>query len=271
MKKLSIITVTYNVSKAIIPTIESVRSVKTPEVEYIIVDGGSKGDTLQIIQNYKDVVDIFISEPDKGIYDAMNKAIGLAKGDYINFMNAGDCFVNSSVLKDVSTNIKGEIADVVFGNEVVKLDGIYYEMEATPFYAPPHIKHSMGFNHQCTFVRTAMARQYPFDLQYRLAADYNMIMTIYRNKGTFLKVSLPIAYFDTNGVSVRQKKRHDTEIFAIERPNKKIANYIEVQKRHVIRKIKPFIKKWVLYFFPTFMERKRALNKRFKQIKIDLI
>ena len=267
----TIVTVCYNAESCIEQTIKSVLSQKRDLFEYIIIDGKSKDATMAIVDKYSDDIDIVVSEPDKGIYDAMNKAIDLAKGDYINFMNAGDCFVNSSVLKDVSTDIKGEIADVVFGNEVVKLDGIYYEMEATPFYAPPHIRHSMGFNHQCTFVRTVMARQYPFDLQYRLAADYNMIMTIYRNKGTFLKVSLPIAYFDTNGVSVRQKKRHDTEIFAIERPNKKIANYIEVQKRHVIRKIKPFIKKWVLYFFPTFMERKRALNKRFKQIKIDLI
>lgn len=267
----TIVTVCYNAQSCIEQTIKSVLSQKRDLFEYIIIDGKSKDATMAIIDKYKDEIDIVVSEPDRGIYDAMNKAINLAHGKYINFMNAGDCFVNNSVLEDVSNSIKGKVADVVFGNEVIKLDGIYYEIETTPFYDSPHIKHSMGFNHQCTFVRTAMARQYPFDLQYRLAADYNMIMTIYRNNGIFLKVSQPIAYFDTNGVSVRQKKRHDAEIFAIERPDKKIANYVEVQKRHMIRKLKPFVKNLVLSIWPTFMERKRALNKRFKQINIDLI
>lgn len=267
----TIVTVCYNAESCIEQTIKSVLSQKRDLFEYIIIDGKSKDATMAIVDQYKADIDLVVSEPDKGIYDAMNKAIALAKGDYINFMNAGDCFVNNTVLEDVSAGIEAKRSDVVFGNEVVKLDGIYYEVEATPFYDPPYIKHSMGFNHQCTFVRTDVARKYPFDLQYRLAADYNMIMTIYRNKGTFQKVPLPVAFFDTNGVSVRQKKRHDTEIFAIERPGKKISNYIEVQKRHVIRKIKPLVKKLVLCFCPSFMERKRTLTKRFKQINIDLI
>lgn len=267
----TIVTVCYNAESCIEQTIKSVLSQKRELFEYIIIDGKSKDGTMLIVDKYKAEIDVVVSEPDQGIYDAMNKAIGLAKGDYINFMNAGDCFVNSSVLEDMSSSMEAGKTDVVFGNEVVMLDGLYYEVEATPFYAPPYIKHSMGFNHQCTFVRTEVARKYPFDLQYRLAADYNMIMTIYRNKGSFLKVPLPVAYFDTNGVSVRQKKRHDTEIFAIERPDRKMSNYIEVQKRHVIRKIKPLVKKVVLCFCPSFMERKRALNKRYKQVNIDTL
>lgn len=199
----------------------------------------------------------------------MNKAIKIAHGKYINFMNAGDYFVNSNVLSELVLNLGCENPSVFFGNEVQKLDDIYYEVEAKPFYAPPYVKHSMGFNHQCTFVQTSIALRYPFDLKYKLAADYNMIMTIYKNHGTFQKITLPIAYFDMDGISMKNKKRHDQEIFSIDRPNHIVANFIEVNIRNVIRKIKPFIKRVVILINPTFMERKRSYSKQFKKIKIE--
>ncbi len=102
--KVSVITVCYNSQLVIEETIKSVVGQDYPNLEYIIIDGGSNDSTLDIIKKYKDKVDIMISEPDDGVYNAMNKGIDLATGIWLNFMNAGDCFADPGVLKRVFSN-----------------------------------------------------------------------------------------------------------------------------------------------------------------------
>ena len=94
----TIITVVYNCADSIEQTIQSVLSQTCPSMEYIIVDGGSTDGTLEIIERYKTSVTKFISKPDKGIYDAMNRGISMAEGQWVNFMNSGDTFTDPSVL-----------------------------------------------------------------------------------------------------------------------------------------------------------------------------
>lgn len=269
--KITIVTVCYNAESSIRGTIESVLSQCRELFEYIIVDGSSTDATMKIVDEYRGNIDIVVSEPDKGIYDAMNKGITMAHGDYINFMNAGDYFVNKNVLKDVVTKIGKESPDVMFGDSVCQLDGIYYRVVASPFYAPPYVKHMMGFCHQCCFVKTETARRFKFDLKYQLAADYNMIMNIFRNNGVFRQLDMPVACYDLNGVSSQQKFRHDTEVFSIERPGKFIANYIAVRKRAVSRILKKMIKPLVVIIFPNVMERKRVKSSRMTKININEI
>lgn len=93
--KFSIITVTYNAEKVLEDTIQSVISQTYHHIEYIIVDGASKDGTLSIINRYRSHIHTVVSEPDKGLYDAMNKGIALASGDYLCFLNAGDCFMRT--------------------------------------------------------------------------------------------------------------------------------------------------------------------------------
>ena len=99
--KFSIITVTYNAEKVLEDTIQSVISQTYHHVEYIIVDGASKDGTLSIIDRYRSRITTVVSEPDKGLYDAMNKAISLASGDYLCFLNAGDCFHEDDTLQQI--------------------------------------------------------------------------------------------------------------------------------------------------------------------------
>ena len=99
--KFSIITVTYNAEKVLEETIQSVISQTYHHVEYIIVDGASKDGTLSIIDRYRSRITTVVSEPDKGLYDAMNKAISLASGDYLCFLNAGDCFHEDDTLQQM--------------------------------------------------------------------------------------------------------------------------------------------------------------------------
>ena len=118
--KFSIITVTYNAGAVLEDTIQSVITQTYKNVEYIIVDGGSKDRTLQIIEQYKEHIHTVISEPDKGLYDAMNKGIALASGDYLCFLNAGDCFHEDDTLQQMVHSIHGSVLpDVIYGETAI--------------------------------------------------------------------------------------------------------------------------------------------------------
>ena len=103
--KISVITISYNAEKEIEKTILSVISQTYSNIEYLIIDGASKDDTMVIVNKYKDRISHIVSEPDKGIYDAMNKGVKYATGEWIVMMNAGDIFNNESVLQNIMNNI----------------------------------------------------------------------------------------------------------------------------------------------------------------------
>ena len=118
--KFSIITVTYQAGKVLEDTIQSVIFQTYRNVEYIIVDGGSTDNTLDIVKKYQDRISIVVSEPDKGLYDAMNKGIRLATGDYICFLNAGDELHENETLQRMVVTLKGkEIPDVIYGETAI--------------------------------------------------------------------------------------------------------------------------------------------------------
>ena len=117
--KISVVTVCYNAVNDIEKTILSVINQTYPNIEYLIIDGGSKDGTMDIVNKYKDKIDVIVSEPDKGIYDAMNKGIDRATGDWINFMNAGDCFYNNVALESVfPRNYESVNFDILYGYQV---------------------------------------------------------------------------------------------------------------------------------------------------------
>lgn len=93
--KITVITICFNIGNELEQTIKSVIGQSYPNIEYIIIDGGSTDDTMAVLKRYKDNISLIVSEPDKGVYDAMNKGVRLATGDYVNFMNGGDRFSNS--------------------------------------------------------------------------------------------------------------------------------------------------------------------------------
>lgn len=255
----TIVTVVYNDREGLIKTMSSVLSQSFPNMEYIIIDGGSNDGTIDIIKGCEDKLAYWVSEPDKGIYDAMNKGIAVARGEYINFMNARDVFYEREVLERVAAQMKaGE--DVVFGNLAVELDGMIYEGKATPFYEHMPLHHDLGFNHQCTFVRTTLAKTHPFDLKYALAADYNMIISLYREGATFQQLDMIVSKYDLCGVSQNNKKHHLWETLLIDNPGRHIYNvvlYVFYRLRHLI-----FITIWRILgkIYPT-MNVKRKIHR----------
>ena len=121
--KLSVITICYNIKDEIERTCESIVSQTNQDFEWIVVDGVSTDGTVDILNKYKDKMTVYISEPDKGIYNAMNKGIKRAKGEYLNFMNGGDCFAASDIVEKFY-HCPAYGADVVYGNcEIVSAKG----------------------------------------------------------------------------------------------------------------------------------------------------
>lgn len=181
MEKVTIVTVTYNCASVLERTIKSVINQTYGDIEYVVIDGGSKDGTIDVIRRYESQITYWKSEPDKGIYDAMNKGIAKATGQWINFMNAGDFFCDNNVISSVFQKHIPDSVGFIYGkNKSITEDGIKEDGKPVTFMEQKGKYRNMAANHQAIFVRTSLARLYPFDLTFKLCADYNMIMTIWK-------------------------------------------------------------------------------------------
>ena len=186
MINFTIITCTFNASKYIDRTLNSVRSQSYPHIEHFIIDGVSKDDTVKKAQTYaydSRYPVIVKSEPDKGLYDAMNKGIQLAKGDYLIFLNAGDVFAEEDTLTSVAEQLKGkQLPGVIYGNtDIVDENGNFLRKRRL---APPEklswrsFKHGMLVCHQSFYAKTDIAQKVPYNLNYKLSADVDWCIRI---------------------------------------------------------------------------------------------
>lgn len=195
--KISVVTVCYNASDLIEPTIKSVIDQTYSNLEYIIIDGGSTDGTIDIIKKHSDNIAYWVSEPDKGIYDAMNKGISAATGDYICFMNAGDVFSANNVLEKIAPHLNGQ--EVVYG----KWHRCYSDGKrklAGPLKIDV-LKVEMAFCHQAAFVKLPYHKNNPFDTSYRFSADYDFFYKAWKTGKSFLCVDVIIADYLEGGFS----------------------------------------------------------------------
>ena len=164
--ELSVITINYNNCEGLRKTIESVVNQTCCDFEYIIIDGGSTDGSVDVIKQYADRIDYWVSEPDKGIYNAMNKGIDVAKGEYCIFMNSGDCFHDYQSLTLSIPHLDG--TDVVAG--YAKLDS------GERVNRPVEITLQSLYNHQqpchqSSFIKTELLKKYHYDEKYKLVSD----------------------------------------------------------------------------------------------------
>jgi len=198
----SIITVCYNAEDVLNETIQSVVGQKFEQIEYIIIDGNSTDGTLNIIRNYEDKVDCVISEPDQGIYDAMNKGLRLAKGKFVNFLNAGDRFVSNSILNEITSQIDISFTEIISGDFIlinnknntqrnIRTKSISYNNLKKDFYAC----------HQSIFINKNIAKEY--DLNYQIKADYKWVLEALAQvkEDQVCKLDFPIVYYAEEGFS----------------------------------------------------------------------
>lgn len=210
-RKISVVTVTYNAEKVIEETLESIISQNYPNIEIIVVDGESKDSTLEIISNYKDRISTFISEKDDGIYDAMNKGIDVASGEYIIFMNAGDKFYNSMVLSSINASLQGSSDSIViYGSTLIHYPFGDYIVEPD---SPSELYRCMPFCHQSVLVRTDVIREFKFMVSLKIAGDHNQLLRIYQMfPDKFLQYSGVISEYEAiSGISAKNTMKGYSE------------------------------------------------------------
>ena len=252
--KVSVVTVCYNAVETIEETILSVINQTYPFIEYIVIDGASTDGTVEVAHKYQDKITCLVSEPDTGIYDAMNKGIRLATGKLINFMNAGDRFADENVIKEVVSRANSN-SDVIFGNVLIEYkEGIVCLQKAQPFYEHLPLHHMAGFNHQATFVSVDLAKQLEFDTKYKLAADYNMIISLYMMKATFQQLDVIVAIYKYGGISQQRIKYHIKETLEIDGTDKKVL-YIKANLIYLRSFVNSIIKKLLFCISPLLAVR----------------
>ena len=179
--KISIITVCYNSAKTIEKTFQSVQNQTYTNVEYIVVDGGSKDTTLEIVNNYKNLVSQCISEPDKGLYDAMNKGIQLATGDIVGILNSDDIFTENHVLEDIANfhlqnNVDASVGNIIQFNEQGKTVRKY----SAKNWNPEKLKIGFMPAHPAIFFKRALFEKYgKYHLDFVSGADYELIVRFF--------------------------------------------------------------------------------------------
>lgn len=204
---ISIVTVSYNAAETIEQTILSVINQNFIDYEYVIIDGGSKDSTLDIIKKYEDKITLWVSEPDRGIYDAMNKGIRLAKGEWINFMNAGDNFADVETLEASAQAIATQSKIEVLYSDVNRfLNGKFIE-KSILFHENRYSARSASFAicHQACIYKRNLHEIYGEYLVSKdmVTADYLFLSLIPKEK--FHKLATPIANYDMAGVSAGLK------------------------------------------------------------------
>jgi len=188
----------FNDVQNIEKTLQSVISQTYPRLEYIVIDGGSTDGTVDIIKKYEGRIDYWISEKDEGIYDAMNKGIDRATGQYINFMNSNDIFYHSTTVYEVFQDLPEDF-DFIYGSYVLRDKGRDNDM---PMQTPiDKIWQGMLFCHQTLFSKTALLKQNKFCLNNKIISDYKSVFLHYINGKTFYNCQKTIAIVSSGGVS----------------------------------------------------------------------
>lgn len=194
--KVTVVTAVLNDAGHIEQTILSVISQTDIEIEYIIVDGDSKDGTLELIGKYKDKISLLISEPDRGVYDAMNKGIKYSTGDFVYFINSGDVLLNPSILSKIKLEELKEKNAIIYGNVIVAYGNIEALEKPRPFFNSKMKFKGIGICHQSMFFPGKLIRNEKYDLSYNIAADYDLAYRLWRKGTVFLYKDITIAKYD---------------------------------------------------------------------------
>jgi glycosyltransferase involved in cell wall biosynthesis len=244
---ITVVTVVYNSENAIESTILSVLSQTYKKIEYIIIDGGSSDATTQIIEKYLAGISLFVCEPDSGIYDAMNKAIGYANGEWIIFMNAGDLFSSILVLENVFNNSHYNF-DVLYGDVFVMSFNKKKFKSARNLNS---IYKGMPFCHQSVFVRTSIHKRHYFNISYRIASDFDFFIYLFQLNYKFKYLGIPISNVSSGGISDSRRIETIKEWWLVIKKTK-LNRYLVFYfcflfvKAHILIKLKKLLKVIIL-------------------------
>lgn len=227
--KISIVTVVYNDKQGLLKTYESLSSQVFTNYEWVVVDGGSTDGAIEFLHSINNMSLVWESEPDKGIYDAMNKGIAMSSGEYLVFMNAGDEFYNKYTLDSVISSISKSDSpvDIVFGGAE------YCFKNNISLYRPPkeigkYIWHGLPANHQATYYKKTSIIEPAYDLKYLMCGDYYIVSSMYKSGVHALYINKPIVRFDMGGVSSRRPFLLIKEAYQVQRDVLKISIFFRL-------------------------------------------
>lgn len=245
---LTVATVCYNAAEALEKTIQNVAAQTYPNIEYLVIDGNSNDNTLEIIKKYESSISNWISEEDNGIYDAMNKAIKLAKGDYILFMNAGDMFSKNTIIEDLFLEIyqnfdkEKDFPNLIYGDYTVINQTFSETVRAEPLEKPWR---GMKFCHQSMLLKTNIAQKQLFSGKY-VTSDFEQVYELYKKGISFYYFPKSIANFKADGLSSKNKIKVRFE-------SKEIVNKYD-------KSLKTLISFWKLILWTYFIETIRKIS-----------
>lgn len=238
--KISVITVVYNDAAHIRQTMESYFSQTWEEKEYIVIDGGSTDGTADIIHEYANRLAFWCSEPDGGIYDAMNKGVAHAIGEWINILNCGDHYCTINSLRDLLSNCNNlSQADVVYGNAIAHSQEKEQHVEAGDDVSL--LDYQAIYRHGCSLVRTSVHKKYPFALErkeFGFALDYDMIFRMYHDGHIFSKVPVEVQTYALDGVSndVHKSLKYNLRITTqYQKSLSKYVHYLKASLSHIVK------------------------------------
>lgn len=230
---ITVITVTYNVADTIEHTLRSILSQTSDNYEYIVIDGNSTDGTKEILEKYKDKLAYYISKPDKGIYDALNKGIAEAKGQWIQSVHGDDYLISPTIYEELTPLLSESDADVIYGIAELKYPwGAIYKMGQDPIDS---IWKKQPMNHQASFIKADILKRNPFDLKYRLAGDYNLFYSLYNMGLVFKQVDISITGGHFGGRSDKQRISSLNEVLEIKKKYDKNPWHILLHRTKILK------------------------------------
>lgn len=232
--KLSVVTINYNNLEGLRRTLDSVAAQTSKEFEYIVIDGASTDGSNDLLQSYEKFISVHISEKDSGIYNAMNKGVRLAHGEYVLFLNSGDAFNNPTVVDSFNKN---EInADIIAGIERfvcykngkknIKSTNLPHQKIVSDIFLTSSISHGS------TFIKTQLLRNNPYDESLSIVSDWKFFLEeLIIKRRSYTHWDFPVNDFDATGVSNSQKEKRDNERRIVLKsivPEKLVEDYISL-------------------------------------------
>lgn len=211
--KYSVITVNFNNCEDFAKTINSVKNQMYDDFEYIVIDGGSTDGSLGVINENHELIDFWVSEPDYGIYDAMNKGIKVAHGEYCLFLNSGDTFYDDNVLRNVHNMLD---ADIVCGNAMLTV-GRNQKWTAPDVVDEHFWRQRNSLCHQSVFIRTSIIKENLYDTHLKIVSDYKFFFyELVVNKRSYKHINITICNYGCDGVSANHKKSDEEKIKVVD-------------------------------------------------------
>lgn len=265
MIKFAIVTICLNNENEIGSTIASVLNQTCTDYEYLIKDGKSEDRTVNIAESFapafaeKGIPFRVISQPDSGIYDAMNQAIREAKGEWVVFMNAGDRFANNTILDRVTKSGCLETADVVYGDRILRNGELFRYQKAR---ALEDIWYALPFGHQSTFTNREMFKYNLYSLQYKICSDHRFYLQMYLEGKKFVYFPDAVSIYDINGISSNWELALRETIRILEELPVRDEDALQKMKCELETKMKKthravFIHQYLWKFVPEMLRMKR--------------